>query len=421
VTEHPIILVGFVAALQTLSEFLPENSLIIVEEPDVVRKRDVRAKADESPVVRELIEWEYQLPGAADALLATRPDLTASAVVPLVEYATPCAARLAERLGVPGASLGAAELLRDKSLLRKVTRAAGVPNPRSEEVGSADEVIRFMAAVGGPVVLKPANRQGAVGTQIVHDPSSVPTAWESCTQHDEGIFVPDRERAVRMLVEECIVGHEYSVEMVVRDGEPLFTNVTDKVLYPGSRPIELGHVLPAAISPELADSLHSSTVAVLRAVGFGSGVVHCEWIVRDGTPYLVECAGRFPGDGIIEMIERAYEEPIGQHYFSVMRGLEPPVMPKVAPQAAAVRFMQVPPGEVVSLDGLDAAREMPGVVSFGIGVGVGDTLRELRSSWDRPGSVMVLAPTAGEAVRLAEKAIDQVRVVTTGGPEWNSR
>ncbi|MFI9380004.1 ATP-grasp domain-containing protein [Kutzneria sp. NPDC052558] len=420
-TDRPIILVGFVSALKVLAEFLPEQSLIIIEEPDVVRKRDVRGHIADSKLVRELIEWEYQLPGSADTLLAARPDLTASAVVPLVEYATPCAARLAERLGVPGATLGAAELLRDKSLLRKVTRAAGVPNPVSEEVASPEEVVAFMAAHDAPVILKPANRQGAVGTQIVHDASSVPTVWAECTRHDEGVFVPDRDRAVRMLVEEYIVGHEYSVEMVVRDGQSLFFNVTDKLLYPGSRPIELGHVLPAAISGELADSLRDSTLAVLRAVGFHSGVVHCEWIVRDGTPYLVECAGRFPGDGIIEMIERAYGEPIGQHYFSVMRGLEPPVLPTVAPQAAAVRFISVAPGEILSIDGLEEAKELPGVVSVGLAPGVGDVVPELRSSWDRPGSIMVLAPTAGEAVRLAEKAIDQVHVVTTGGPQWNSR
>ena len=64
-SERPIILVGFVAALGKLAEFLPEQSLIIVEEPDVVRKRDVRKHIAESTLVRELIEWEYQLPGAA--------------------------------------------------------------------------------------------------------------------------------------------------------------------------------------------------------------------------------------------------------------------------------------------------------------------------------------------------------------------
>ncbi|MFI9812674.1 ATP-grasp domain-containing protein [Saccharothrix variisporea] len=411
-TDRPIILVGFVNALAELSGFLPEGSVVLVEEPDVVRKRGVRAIVDSSPLVRELVEWEHQLPGAADAFFAARPDLHASAVVPFVEYATPFAARLAERCGVPGAGFGAAGLMRDKSLLRKVTRAAGIPNPASEAVESPEDVLRFMAEHPGPVVLKPADRQGAVGTRILHDPAEVPGAWEECRVHDEGAMVPDRPRAVRMLVEEYVAGHEYSVEMVVRDGVPLFTNVTDKLLYPGPHPVELGHVLPAPIEADLAADLEASTTAVLRATGFGSGFVHCEWIVRDGVPVLVECAGRFPGDGIVEMIERAYEQPVGQYYFAVMRGIEPPEFPRTAPQVAAVRFAPAVSGEILEITGLEAANELPGVVRCWIGPPVGEVVPELRHSWHRVGAAVVLAPTAAEATALAEKAMGQVRVVT---------
>ena len=411
-TDRPIVLVGFVHALAELSGFLPERSVVLVEEPDVVRKRGVRAIAADSSLVRELVEWKHQLPGAADEFLAARPDLHASAVVPFTEYATPFAARLAERCGVPGAGFGAALLMRDKSLLRNVTRAAGIPNPASEPVDSAAQVEQFLAAHDGPVVLKPADRQGAVGTRIVYDAAEVVEAWAECQVHDEGAMVPDRARAVRMLAEEYVVGPEYSVEMVVRDGEPLFTNITDKVLYPGPRPIELAHVLPAPVAPELAKSLRDSTTAVLRATGFGSGFVHCEWIVREDVPVLVECAGRFPGDGIVEMIERAYEEPVGQYYFSVMRGLTPPEFPTSAPQTAAVRFADAVSGEIISITGLDAANAMPGVVRCWIGPPVGEVVPELRNSWHRIGSAMVLAPTPAEAMQLAEKAMGQVHVVT---------
>jgi biotin carboxylase len=411
-TDRPIVLAGFVNALSELSRFLPAGSVVIVEEPDVIRKRGVREIVAAAPLVRELVEWEHQLPGAADAFFAARPDLHASAVVPQVEYATPFAARLAERCGVPGAGFGAAQLMRDKSLLRKVTRAAGIPNPASEPVDSPGQVAEFLASAGGPVVLKPADRQGAVGTRILSDPAEVDEAWAECQVHDEGAMVPDRPRPVRMLVEEYVTGHEYSVEMVVRDGEPLFTNVTDKVLYPGPRPIELGHVLPADLTAPLAGSLRDSTAAVLRATGFGSGFVHCEWIVRDGVPVLVECAGRFPGDSIVEMIERAYDKPVGQYYFAVMRGLEPPEFPRTAPQAAAVRFARAAAGEIVSVDGLEAANELPGVVRCWIGPPVGEVIPELRNSWHRVGAAIALAPTAAEASRLAEKAMGQVQVVT---------
>ena len=118
-------------------------------------------------------------------------------------------------------------------------------------------------------------------------------------------MVPDRPFPVRMLAERFVRGDEYSVEMLVSDGRPLFANVTGKLLFPGPRPIELGHVVPANIPDKLKALLHEQTERVLRAVGFGTGVVHCEWIVSGGTAYFVECAGRFPGDGIVELIDRA--------------------------------------------------------------------------------------------------------------------
>jgi biotin carboxylase len=418
VTDRPIVLVGFVNALAELSGFLPERSVVVVEEPDVVRKRGVRGIIADHPLVRELVEWEHQLPGAADEFLAARPDLLAAAVIPFTEYATPFAARLAERSGVAGASLGAAQLMRDKSLLRKVTRAAGIPNPASEHASSPEEVLSFLERRGGSVILKPADRQGAVGTRVIYDASEVAEAWEECQVHDEGAMVPDRPRAVRMLVEEYVAGHEYSVEMVVRDGEPLFANVTDKVLYPGPRPVELAHVLPAPISAELTKALRDSTTAVLHATGFGSGFVHCEWIVRDGEPVLVECAGRFPGDGIVEMIERAYAEPVGQYYFDVMRGLTPPPFPQTAPHTAAVRFADAVAGEILSIDGLEEAKALPGVVSCWIGPPVGEQVPELRNSWHRIGAATALAATPEEAMQLAEKAMAAVHVVyRTAGDE----
>lgn len=414
-TERPLIIVGFVPpALPSLAEFQAEGTVIFIDEPDVIRKRDIAAKVEDSPLLRELIEWEYQLPGAADEFFNARPDLRPAVVVPLVEYATPFAARLAERYGLPGAGSGAAQLLRDKSLLRKVTAAAGIANPESAEVADAGQVREFMSRQPGPVVLKPANRQAAVGTKVLHEAAEVAGAWQECLAQDEGIMVPDRGMPLRMLVERFVSGHEYSVEMLVRDGLPVFTNITDKVLYPGSRPIELGHVVPAAVPEELATLLRERTADVLRAVGFGSGIVHCEWIVSDGTPYLVECAGRFAGDGIAELIERAYPIPLVRHFYTLMRGDELPPLPERAEGAAAVRFLDVEPGEVTVADGVEAAKALPGVVSCHVTVGPGDTVREMRSSWDRVGSVMACAGTPDEAMELAEKAIEQIRVEVAG-------
>ncbi|WP_410566331.1 ATP-grasp domain-containing protein [Amycolatopsis sp. cmx-4-61] len=409
--ERPVLVVGFVTpVLQALTGVEPDGSVVLVEEPDVIRKRDLRARLAGSALVRALVEWEHTRPGSADEFHAAHPDLDPVAVIPLIEYATPFAARLAERYGVPGASLGAALILRDKVLLRRVSAAAGVANPESATVTGPADVRAFMRAHPGPVVLKPANRQAAVGTQVIRDPGEVEEAWANCLEQDEGIFVPDRPMDLRMLAERYVPGAEFSVEMLVRGGRQLFANVTAKQLYPGPRPVELAHIVPADIPAELTETLAGATRRVVAATGFADGIVHCEWIVDGGVPCLVECAGRIAGDGIMEIIDHAYSVELLRAYFAVMRGETPPALPRRATGGAAVRFVPMEPGVIDAVLGLDEARRVEGVFLVDIQVGPGHRFAGLRSSWDRAGLVMAEADSPAEALQRAEKAAGLVRI-----------
>ena len=332
-------------------------------------------------------------------------------MLPGVEYAVPFAARLAERYGVPGAGFGAAQILRDKALLRTVTRAAGIANPRSEAVDGPDAVRAFMAGQGGPVILKPANRQASVGTKILFDSAEIDRAWTECTQQDEGVFVPGRGMPLRMLVEQYVEGDEYSVEMVVRDGERLFGNVTAKTVYPGPRPVELGHTVPAALAAAETELLLAETESVLAAAGFSTGFVHCEWIVSGGTPYLVECAGRMPGDGIMELIQKAWQFDVVGLYLAAMEGRPfTGEVPEHAPAGAAVWFLHVEPGEVLSVDGAEAAKAVPDVVTVVVGPKPGDRVNELRSSWDRVALVTACSVDTAEALQRAQQAIGEITI-----------
>ncbi|HEU5265987.1 MAG TPA: ATP-grasp domain-containing protein [Jatrophihabitans sp.] len=409
---RPVILVGFVgAALLGFRPFQPDHSLIFVEEPDVIRKRDVYAKVKDAPLVREVISWEFHLPGKADEFYHTHRDLDPVAVIPLSEYSTPFAARLSERYGLPGAGLGAAMILRDKALLRQVSRAAGIANPDSVRVHSPGEVRAFMRSAPGRVVLKPANRQASVGTQVISDPAEIDQAWAACTAQDEGVFVPDRSMELRMLAERYVDGTEYSVEMLLRDGAPLFANVTAKQLFDGPRPVESGHVVPADIPAELTARLRGETHRMLAAVGFRDGIVHCEWIVSHGVPYLVECAGRMAGDGIIEMIEAAYPVDLKRAYVAVMKDEPVPVpLPQVARGAAAARFLTIDAGVVTDVRGADAAANAPGVQMCDVAVAPGDTFAGLRSSWDRVADLVATADTPAEARRRADAAVKLIEI-----------
>jgi biotin carboxylase len=410
-SARPVVIVGFVNGALAAMDFQADHTVIVIEEPDVIRKRGVLDKVAGSPVLREVIAWEFHRPGAADEFFAAHRDLDPAAVVPLTEYATPFAARLAERYGLPGAGYGAALLLRDKALLRQVTRAAGIANPPSVTVTGPDEVRAFLAAHGAPIVLKPANRQASVGTQVIRAAQEVEAAWAACTDQDEGVYVPDRPMEVRMLAEGFVAGPEFSVEMLLRDGIPLFANVTGKELFPGARPVERAHVVPADLSIAQADALVAQTRRVVAATGFRDGIVHCEWIVANDVPFLVECAGRFAGDGIVELIQRAYPVRLVRAYWAVMKDEPVPVaLPDRAGGAAAVRFLGIEPGVIAGVHGVEAARAADGVVAVDVAVAPGDTFAGLRSSWDRVGDVMVTAGTPAEALRRAEAVAGLITV-----------
>jgi hypothetical protein len=407
----PVVIVGFVGVtIPFIEAFQPEGSVVYVEEPDVVRKREARDKLAGVGYVRELIEWEFHLPGKADEFHAAHPGLDPVAIVPAIEYAVPFAARLAERYGLPGASLGAALILRDKALLRQVSAAAGIANPASVRVHGPQDVRDFLREHPGPAVLKPANRQASLGVRVLHDPAEVASAWEECLVQDEGILVPDRPMDLAMLAEEFVRGEEFSVEMLVRRGEPLFTNVTAKVLYPGPYPVEQAHIVPADIPDELAGLLGERTARLLTAIGFGDGVVHCEWIVSDRVPYLVECAGRMPGDAILDLIEVAYPLEFMRSYFALLKGEQPPAeLPVRAKGGAAVRFLATGAGTVVGVSGVEDAEKAEGVLLVHCTV-PGATFGGLRNSWDRGGIVLARGDTPAEAHRLAGAAADMVRV-----------
>jgi hypothetical protein len=244
----------------------------------------------------------------------------------------------------------------------------------------------------------------------------VPAAWAACTVHDEGIFVSDRPMALHMLAERCVRGPEFSVELLVRGGKPLFANVTAKLLFPGPHPVELAHMVPADIPDDLTALLVERTTAVLTAVDFGDGIAHCEWIVENGVPHLVECAGRIPGDGIMEIIDRTYDTRLLHTYFALMKGEPLPELPRHARRGGAIRFVTADIGAVVAVHGLDAAREVDGVFLADVPA-AGRHLTGLRNSWDRPGLVMATADTSAEALRRAEKAAGLVHVEVTPEPE----
>ena len=410
--EPIIVLVGFtMAAVNSLQNMEEKYRVLVIEEPDIIRKRKIDSMIKDKDIIYDLMSFEYQTPQGADQLFSLLQHLNVVSVAPAVEYATVCAARLAERFNLPGASFGASLILRDKSMLRKVTSAFGILNPVSKNISSFAEAEKFMNESTSHVVLKPSNRQGSVGTVIVKNEKNLRDAWELSQVRDEGVMVPDREFFSETLIEEFIEGNEYSVEALIIDGKMMFSNVTQKILFPGVRPVEKGHIVPALIDINLKNSLINQTTKVLEAVGFQNGVVHCEWIHSSKGLYLVECAGRFAGDGIVELIERAYDYDLVTNYHRLLRKESIDSPPESNKAWALVHFYGGDEGVVNSVEIKHDLLESLNCFNFSLTVSVGLRTHLPSSSWERLGSVMTLA-SSEEAIKHKALEINNSVVIS---------
>lgn len=409
-----VVFVGYNAAyLRVVDGHLPAGSVVVLEEPDIIRKRGLADAAGRFACLDRIVPAPYQqsdeFVGVAAGLTADRP---VAAVVPGLEYAVPAAAALAEKLGLPGAGERAARALRDKIRLREVAGAGGVRNPRWREAHGPDDIVAF--ADGAAVVVKPANRQASVGVQLLDsvDVASAELAWQRTSSASEYEQVPDRALTWRFLVEERLRGPEFSTEALVRDGEIVFANVTAKTVIPGPYPVELGHLLPAPLDEATQAAFDTAIHDLVAALGFGTGILHAEWILTGEGPALVECAGRCPGDHIVDLVDIAYDTTIRLTLIDLLAG-RPVTLPSRAARTASIRFLAAPPGTVTEVTGTDTAAELPGVVDVEVDVAPGAQIRAWASSWDRAGHVIVTGPdptTTGERLAAATAA---VRITTS--------
>ncbi|MEU3281639.1 ATP-grasp domain-containing protein [Streptomyces antibioticus] len=410
------VLVGYSPVmLAKLDEHLPAGSVLVLEEPAVIEARGITALADRHPCVAALFPAPSQNEADPRRVVETVPrPAGVRAVVPVVEYGVVVAAALADAWGLPGAGPEAARVLRDKGLLRAALAGSGIAQPDWAVAEHAQQVAGFRAAHGGRCVLKPANRQASLGVRLLGPEDDIAEAWARTTAADEPTLRAPYEDTARYLVEQRLSGPEVSVEAVVHEGEVGFTNITAKLVQDNGHPVETGHTVPAGLPQPLADALREAVTRLVDTVGFRSGVLHSEWILADGTPHLVECAGRLPGGGITVLIDLAYDTDILRNLLHVLTGTGP-VGPLTAVRAAAVRFLIARPGLVESVTGADEARAAPGVTELHLSVAPGATVRSVTSSWERAGLVVATGTDAVEAGRRAEHALSLIDVRTEGG------
>jgi biotin carboxylase len=202
-----------------------------------------------------------------------------------------------EQLGLDGMDVQTALNVRDKSRMKTVLRAAGIPCARHQLVTDTSEAFAFADAVGFPLVAKPPAGAGAQATYRLDDATAL-MGWLQA--------IPPRVDAPGLL-EEFLVGEEHTFDSVTVGDQTVFSSIADYLPTPLEvlrQPwIQWTVLLPRELDDPRYDSIWEIGPAALQALGVRDALTHMEWFRRpDGSVAVSEVAARPPGAQITSML-----------------------------------------------------------------------------------------------------------------------
>lgn len=259
--------------------------------------------------------------GPADRLLGALEDLQ----VPLGE--------LRDEHGIPGMSAGTARNFRDKSRMKDVLRAAGLPCARHALVGEPEQAFAFVREAGFPVIAKPPAGSGGRGTYRL----------ENADQLAESLAAmpPTSDRPI--LLEEFIIGEEHSFDAISVGGRIVWHSINHYLPSPLEvlrEPwIQWCVLLPREVDSPRYEGIRSVAGRVLDVLGMETGLSHMEWFRRgDGSVAVSEVGARPPGAQFTTLISWAHDFDLYAAWARLMVHGE--FEPRPRPYAAGAAYLR---------------------------------------------------------------------------------
>ena len=320
------------------------------------------------------------------------------------------AAKVAERLGLPGLPVHVAELACDKLAMKKCFRDAGVAVPWFQEVATPQELQRIAVERGRDLVIKPVDSRGSRGVQRVALVADLAKAF---------VLAQSYSPTQRVMVEQYLDGPQVSTESLVTGGQCFTPGFSDRNYEFLERYapffIENGGDLPSHLPKETQAKVRDLVARAASAMGVREGTVKGDIVVHGGKPYVIELAARLSGGFFctreiplntgVDFIGAAIRIALGENV------AEEDVTPKHFTPVIQ-RYVFPNPGTVRTIHGAEEARRVAGVAELVITARPGDVIPPAGDK--RPSGAMVLATGKNRdaALKAANDALSLIRIET---------
>ena len=309
-----------------------------------------------------------------------------------------------DSLGLSGISKLMARRATNKYLMREAFTKYGAPSPQSYCMDDANEAWNlFCDKFDKNAILKPSRSSGSRGiAKIDHNISR-----EKFLELYKCAYQESRDKQV--MIEQFIDGPEFSVEIIVWNGNVNVLAVTDKKTTGSPYFVELGHSQPSVFPWDIVEKVKDAAVAGVKALELSNCACHAEIKVENDKAYIMEIGARLGGDFIsTELTHLSTGVDMVAAAVNIALGIAPDMKPKKMKQGACIRYFCPRPGRLVSIEGLEHLNDEHVYMSE-IYCEKGDKILEVKSSLDRSGHMIVTAQNPREAIGIAEDLIGKIK------------
>lgn len=275
------------------------------------------------------------------------------------------ASEVASSLSLPHIPKEVVERALDKPAALTCFQKAGVTTPHAVSLPPL--------ANDFPLIVKPADSSGSRGVSYVDDPADFDLAMETARQFSD-----------ETLVERHVDGQHIDINAIFWHGNFLPGELIERFFSPyparyGTKMVTPPTSLPAGMKQKIWAEFEKAA----RSLGIDHGPVKGDLIVSDEAVCVLEVAPRFHGETNTFALPHAYGTCTAALYMqSMATGEMPDTSPLAKPKQVAgwLGIFPPQPGIFRGLDGMDAARAIPGIKQILVRRPVGSTIQTVRDN-----------------------------------------
>lgn len=326
-------------------------------------------------------------------------------IIPVNDYGVPTAAFVAKELNLPGITPGAAVLATNKEKMREAWRRRGIPCPQVEIAVTKGEFFTAIEKVGLPCIFKPAHGigGGSRGVIVVNELDEVEQAIEFTQK-----FYSDKTTLVESFIE---AEQEHSAEVLIYDGVPYVIAISDKIKTPVPYRVDKNVIYPTAITGKKLELLKEQIVTSVLALNITTGAAHVELATTKDGFVLFELGARCGGGGTPQpIVPFVTGIELFVELVRILTGDRPRNLQPARSFACNYHFLIPKPGFVESVKGIDRVREWDGILDAEIFIKSDDYIPQVTVGSERSGFIIAGALTREEALRLGQKAEQELEI-----------